>query len=260
MKIVVCIKRVPDPEAPPTQFRIDDQGQHLVPAKSVPRLTSTYDESALEAALRLREQSGGTVTLLSAAAEDVTEWLAEAMATGADSAVLVRSADLADADGLRTAAALAAAIRRLGNVDLVLCGRQASDTDGGIVGPALAELLDLPSATIVRKVEEQDGALRVQRALEDGYEVLEVRPPALLTITSELLQIRYATMANIMAASMKEVTVWDAAALDLPPATPLVTQRRLLLPQGRTECRYPEGDPQEAARALAQALRAGGVV
>lgn len=260
MNIAVCVKRVPDPEAPATLFRVDEHGHHLVAARSVPRLTSTYDESALEAALLLREQHGGKVTLLSVAGDDVTEWLLETMATGADDAVLVQDAQLANADGFQTATALAAAIRKVGDVDLVLCGRQASDTDAGIVGPALAEMLDLPSATVVRKVEQRDGALRVERALEDGYEVLEVRPPAVLTITSELLHLRYATMANIMAAGMKVATVWNGSDLGLRPSAPMVKQRRLAQPQSRTECRFPEGDSlEEAARSLAQALRASGV-
>lgn len=261
MNIVVCVKRVPDPEAPATLFKVDEAAGKLIAARSVPRLTSTYDESAIEAALQLRDKHGGKITLLSLAGEDVTEWLQEAMATGADEAVLVQDAQLANADGFAIAEVLAAAIRKLGPFDLVVCGRQASDTDAGVVGPALAELLGLPSACVVRKVELVDGALHVERAIEDGYEVLEIQPPALLTCTSELLQLRYATMANIMAASMKDVTVWKAADLGLQAPAGRVQQRRLYQPQQRTECQLIEGDSaEEIARKLAQALRAQGVI
>jgi electron transfer flavoprotein beta subunit len=261
MNIIVCVKRVPDPEAPASLFTVDASGQRLVPARSVPRLTSTYDESAIEAALQLRDAHGGKITLLSLAGEDVTEWLQETMASGADDAVLVQDPGLADGDGFVTAHVLAAAIGKIGTFDLVLCGRQASDTDAGIVGPALAELLGVPSAATVRKVEQRNRVLRVERSVEDGYEVLELRPPALLTITSELLQLRYATMANIMAASMKEVTVWNAADLDLQPPASRVMQRRLYQPVERRECQLIEGDtPEDQARALAHALRAKGVI
>ncbi len=261
MNIIVCVKRVPDPEAPASQYRVDEAGQRFVPARSVPLLTSTYDESALEAALQLKDQHGGTVTLLSLNAEDVTEWLQETLATGADEAVLVQDAGLAAGDSFAAAEVLAAAIRKIGDYDLVLCGRQASDTDAGITGPALAEHLGLPSASVVRKVSFEDGKLRVERAIEDGYEVLEMETPALLTITSELYQLRYATMPNIMAASMKEITTWSAADLGLSDVASRIRQARLFQPEERTECELIEAEsPEDAARLLAQALRARGII
>ena len=261
MQVVVLVKRVPDPDAPASLFRVDDAGQRLVPARSVPWLTSTYDESALEAALQLKKQHGATVTLLSLAADDVTEWLQETLATGADEAVLVQDAALASGDSFATAAVLAAALRKLGDVDLVLCGRQASDTDAGIVGPALAEHLGLPSATVVRKVELAGDALRIERAVEDGYEVLEMALPALLTVTSEHYPLRYATMPNIMAASVKEIPVWTAADLGLEPAASRISQRRLYQPEARVECELITADsPEQTATQLVRALRARGLI
>ena len=123
MNIVVCVKRVPDPEAPTSLFRVDAAGERLVAAPSVRRLTSPYDESALEAALQLRDQHGGKVTLLSLAAEDVREWLQEALATGADEAILVQDRELASGDGFATASVLVSALRKIGAYDLVLCVR-----------------------------------------------------------------------------------------------------------------------------------------
>lgn len=261
MNIVVCVKRVPDPEAPATLYKLDAAAGRLVPARSVPWLTSTYDESALEAALQLKDAVGGQVTLLSVAADDVTEWLQEVLATGADEAVLVQDEALAAGDDFAVAATLAAAVRKLDDVDLVLCGRQASDTDAGIVGPALAEYLGMPSVAVARKVKQGDGGLRVERALDDGYEVLAIEPPAVLAITSELYQLRYATMPNIMAASMKDVTVWSAADLGLAAPARLIDQQRLYQPEARVACELISADTDEdAARLLAQALRARGVI
>lgn len=261
MNIVVCVKRVPDPEAPASLYKVDEASQRLVPARSVPWLTSTYDESALEAALQLKDAHGGTVTLLSLAADDVTEWLQEVLATGADEAVLVQDAALAAGDGFAVATTLAAAIRKLGPVDLVLCGRQASDTDAGIVGPALAELLGLPSVAVARRIALENGTLRVERALDDGYEVLAVEPPAVLAVTSELYQLRYATMPNIMAASMKEIPIWTASDLGLSPPPTRVAPQRLYQPEARVACEVIQADTEEeAARLLAQALRARGVL
>lgn len=261
MDIIVCVKRVPDPEAPATLYKIDEAGGRLVPARSVPLLTSTYDESALEAALQLRDKHGGKITLLSLSGEDVTEWLQETMATGADEAVLIQDRGLAGGDGFATAQALRAAIKKIGAFDLVLCGRQASDTDAGIVGPSLAELLSVPSATVVRKVELEEGQLIVERATEHGYDRLSISPPALLTITSELYQLRYATMQNIMAASMRDVPVWSKDDLGIAVPAPRVRQRRLYAPQQRGECQViAADDPKDAARQLAQALRAQGVI
>lgn len=261
MHIVVLVKRVPDPEAPASLFRVDDAGQHFVPARSVPWLTSTYDESALEAALQLKDQHAATVTLLSLAPDDVTEWLQETLATGADEAILVHDAALACGDSFVTAEVLAAALRKLDGVDLVLCGRQASDTDAGIVGPALAEHLGWPSATVVRKVELQGDRLRVERAVVDGYEVLEMALPALLTITSEQYPLRYATMPNIMAASMKGIPVWTAADLGLAAPAARIAQRRLYQPEARVACELVTADtPEEAAAQLARALRARGLI
>lgn len=261
MKIVVCVKRVPDPEAPPTLYRVDPGGQRLVPARSVPWLTSTYDESALEAALQLRDKAGGSITLLTVDAQDVTEWLQETMATGADEAVLVQDSRLAGGDGFATAEVLARAIRKLGQPDVILCGRQASDTDAGIVGPALAEHLGLPSVTVVRKVEVQDSRLLVERVIEDGFERLELSMPALLTVTSEYYRLRYATMQNILAASMKQVVVWSGADLGLEGAASRVRQRRLYQPEERNDCELiAADDPREAARQLAEALRARGLL
>jgi len=261
MKMVVCVKRVPDPEAPPSLYKVDPGGQRLVPARSVPWLTSTYDESALEAALQLRDEAGGTVTLLTLDGQDVTEWLQETMATGADEAILVQDAGLAGGDSFATAEVLARAIRKLGEPDLILCGRQASDTDAGVVGPALAEHLGLPSVAVVRRVQVQDGRLVVERVIEDGFERLELSMPALLTVTSECYRLRYATMQNILAASMKEVVVWSAADLGLEAVASRVQQRRLYQPEERRECQIiAADDPKEAARQLAEVLRVRGLI
>ncbi len=261
MNIVVCLKRVPDPEAPPSQFSVDATAQKLVPARSVPMLTSPYDESAVEAALQLREKHGGKITLLSLSGDDVCEWLQDALATGSDEAILVRDPELASGDGISTAEVLAAAAKKIGDYDLIICGRQAADTDAGVVGPAMAEFLGLPSASVVRRINVEGGALQLERVIEDGYEVLEMQLPAVLTITSEIYQLRYATLSNIMDASMKEVAVWSNADLDLDKAIPRTGQKRMYIPEANNECQMVEADSlEEAGVALAHNLRARGLI
>src|SRR4051794_9546274 len=126
MNIIVCVKRVPDPEAPASLYRVDEAGQRFVPARSVPMLTSTYDESALEAALQLKDQHGGTITLLSLNAEDVSEWMQETLATGADDAILVQDPALAGGGSFAAAAGVPAPGGQKGGHDLILFGGPAS--------------------------------------------------------------------------------------------------------------------------------------
>src|ERR671938_1074652 len=139
MDIVVTVKQVPDPDIPPTHFKIDEAAKRVVPPAGVSPVMNGYDAHALEAALRLKEQLGGKVTVVSLGPDSARDALKRAIAMGADAAVHVNDPALVDADSLLTARALAAAIAKLGHVDLILSGRQASDTDGGQVHLELAE-------------------------------------------------------------------------------------------------------------------------
>jgi electron transfer flavoprotein beta subunit len=131
MDIVVTVKQVPDPDIPPTHFKVDEAAKKVIPPAGVSPVMNGYDAHALEAALRLKEQLGGKVTVISLGPDSARDTLKRAIAMGADAAIHVNDPALNDADSTTTARALASAIKKLDHVDLVLCGRQASDTDGG---------------------------------------------------------------------------------------------------------------------------------
>jgi electron transfer flavoprotein beta subunit len=260
MNIVVLVKQVPDPEAPSSTFKVENN--RVVPPANVAPVISTYDESALEAAFRLREASGGKVTAISlGTGPKIRDSLKQALAMGADEAYHVKDPALEDPDAFTTATALAAAVRKVGEYDLVLAGRQASDWDAGQVGPGVAELLGVPCVTIVRTIQPQDGKLRVERVVEDGVDIYEVPLPALLTCTSEMLAPRYPTLKGIMAAGRKPIPEWTLADLGLGadavgPAAHRSHLERLFIPVQGGECEFIEGENVgEAAEKLALRLR-----
>jgi electron transfer flavoprotein beta subunit len=257
MNVVVCIKQVPDPDIPPSHFRIDAAARKVVPPPGVAPVMNGYDANALEAALQLKEQHGGTVTALSLGPDAARDTLKRAIAMGADAAVLVNDPALLDGDAWLTAAALARALHKLGGVDLVLCGRQASDTDGGQVGLGLAELLELPAVAPVQKIDVAgDGTLRVERLAEDGYEVIEVRLPALLAVSSEIGAPRYPPLRGIMAAGRAQIPVWTAGDLGLAGPEPKIELRRLYVETREAHVELIEADsPAEAGAKLADKLR-----
>lgn len=266
MRIIVCVKQVADPEAPPGSFTPDPEGRRVVVRRGVSQVLSTYDENAIEAALRIKDTNGATVTLLSMGPSQWQDFLQEAMGTGADEAFLVSDPAFDGADSFATAYVLARGIRKLGQYDLVICGRQSADTDAGIAGPAIAEHLGVPCVTIARSIEASDGTARVERFLEEGYEVLETPLPALVTVTSEALPLRYATMDTIMAATERDVPVLGAADIDLDPdelkkAGTLVRLVKLEAPPAGGECQIVEGKNEaEKAANLAVVLRSEKII
>src|SRR5215467_15978546 len=154
MDIVVTVKQVPDPDIPPTHFKIDETANKVVPPAGVSPVMNGYDAHALEAALRLKEQLGGKVTVVSLGGDSARDSLKRAIAMGADAAVHINDPALNEAESATTARALAAAIKKLDHVDLVLSGRQASDTDGGQVHLGIATLLGLPAVSPIQKIDE----------------------------------------------------------------------------------------------------------
>jgi electron transfer flavoprotein beta subunit len=258
MNIVVTVKQVPDPDIPPNHFRVDEAANAVVPPQGVAPVMNGYDANALEAALRLKERHGGQVTVVTLGGAEARDTLKRALAMGADAAVLVDDPALRDGDSFTTATALAKAIEKIGEYDLILCGRQASDTDAGQVALGIGELLRLPAISPVIKIEVADGGARVDRMAEDGHQVVEVPLPALLAVSSEIGEPRYPPLRGIMAAGRAQIPVWSAADLGLDPAAagPRARLRRLYVERGETQCELIEADsPAEAGAALAQRLR-----
>ncbi|MCD3209725.1 electron transfer flavoprotein subunit beta/FixA family protein, partial [Clostridium botulinum C] len=168
-------------------------------------------------ALRIKDEKGATVTVISMGPPQAEAALREAMAMGADDAILISDRAFAGADTLATSHALAGALKKL-DYDIIFAGRQAIDGDTAQVGPEIAEHLQLPQITYVEKVDVEGDKLTVRRALENGYEVLEVETPCLLTAIKELNEPRYMDMRNVFGLFEREVKVWSADDIDVDKA------------------------------------------
>ena len=214
MKIIVCVKQVPDT----TEVRIDPV-THTMVREGVPSILNPEDGNALEEALRLRDSCPDTrVTVLTMGPPQAQAVLRECLAMGADEAVLLTDRAFAGADTWATANAIASAIRALGGADLVLVGRQAIDGDTAQVGPQIAERLGLPQVTYVQRLTAvQPGLLQVERQLEQVYEVLEVHTPALLSAVKALNTPRCLSVLGICLAYEKEIRVLSVQDLDITP-------------------------------------------
>ena len=187
-----------------------------------------YDANALEAALRLKDQLGGKVTVVSLGPDSARDTLKRAIAMGADAAIHINDPALNDADSTTTALALGAAIKTLDHVDLILSGRQASDTDGGQVHLGVARHLGLPAVSPIQKIEEASAeSIIAERIVEDGYQRLKIKLPALLGVSSEMNEPRYPPLKGIMAAGRAQIPVLTAADLGLADSSPKVQLRRL---------------------------------
>lgn len=207
MKIIVCIKQVPDT----TNVRINPETNTLV-REGVQSIINPFDVYAIEESIRLKEKHGGAVTALTMGPPQAAEALREAIGLGADNAFLVSDRAFAGADTLATAFALACAIRHLGGADIILMGRQAIDGDTGQVGPGVAENLDISHITDIRKIEEiVDGRIVVERLLEEGYARIAARLPVVLTVVKEINTPRLPSLKGKLAAKKAEIPVLKAA-------------------------------------------------
>ena len=244
MDVIVCVKRVPDTE---TRIRIGEGGTAIDPA-GVKFIMSPYDEFAVEAALRTKEGTGaGEVTLVTLGADASQETLRAGLAMGADKAVLLQGET--STDGLATARALAAELQG-SEAPLVLFGVKAADDDQQQVGPMTAVLLDRPCVTGVASFELKDGSVTCHREVEGGVEVVDVRLPAVLTITKGTYEPRYASLKGIMAAKKKPLEQKAAAG-----APGRITMERLEYPPERAAGKI-VGEGPDAAPELVRLLRA----
>jgi len=207
VKIIVCIKQVPDT----TNVRINPETNTLV-REGVQSIINPFDVYAIEEGIRLKEKHGGTVTVITMGPPQAAEALRESISLGADAVYLVSDRAFAGADTLATAYALACAVRHLGGADVILMGRQAIDGDTGQVGPGVAENLDISHITDIRKIEEiADGRIVVERLLEEGYARIATRLPVILTVVKEINTPRLPSLKGKLAAKKAEVPVLKAA-------------------------------------------------
>ena len=261
MHIAVCIKQIPSPEAAFSMFRIDEHAKKVVPVAGVPLVMSPFDEQAVEAALRVREAAGGAkITAVSIGPDSARNALKHALAMGADEAVLLDDPLLEDAGPEATAYALTRLVTSLGEVDLVLTGRQAADSDAGVVGCGIAELLRVPVVTFASHLEVNGPTARVTRVLGDGTETVEVDLPAVVTVSNEIGAARAPSLRETMRAARKPLAVRTAADVKIEADTiaslqALRTRERVFVPVKESRCEFVDGEDETAtARALAERL------
>jgi electron transfer flavoprotein alpha/beta subunit len=258
MKIIVCIKQVPDTN----EVRIDPVKGTLI-REGVPSIINPDDRNALEEALKIKDELEDVkVTVLSMGPPQAEVALVEAIAMGADEAVLLSDRAFAGSDTWATSTALAAGIKALGDFDIIFCGRQAIDGDTAQVGPQIAEHLSIPQITYVEDLKIEGGKVKAKRALEDGYFVVEAELPVLITAIKELNEPRYPSIKGIYQGfkgdrikilSAKDVEAdEDNIGLDGSP-----TQvNKSFTPPGRGgESEIIEGSPKEQARQLIVRLK-----
>ena len=206
MNIVVCIKQVPGT----TQVRINPETGTLI-RDGVEAVVNPFDEYAIEEALRIREKAGGVVKVITMGPPQAEIALRSTIAMGVDEGILITDMKFAGSDTWATSYTLSCAIKSLENTDLIICGKQAIDGDTAQVGPGVAEMLDIPFVAWVRKVEEITGStIRVERMMEEGYDIVEMPLPCLITVVKEINTPRMASLKGKMRSKKAEITKLDA--------------------------------------------------
>ncbi len=213
MRIVVPIKQVPETNA----VRMDEETGTMI-REGVEAIINPLDLYAIEIAIRLREEHGGEIVVVSMGPPKAITALREAIAMGCDSAVLISDRAFAGSDTWATSYVLAGAIKRIGGYDLIICGERATDGDTGQVGPGIASFLDLPVATYIGRIDDVGPkSCRVHRMVEDGYEILDVDLPAVLTVVKEVANPRLPTLRGKQKARKMEIPTWTSGDLAVEP-------------------------------------------
>ena len=261
MHIYVCIKEIQDPEIASSVFRVDENKKEVIPVPGLPLVTSPFDEQAIEAALRIRDKMPDTkITLVSLGAMTAQSAIKRGLSMGADDGILVSDTALEAIGGHGTAHVLAEVIKKAGDFNLILTGRQAADWDAGVVGCGIAELLGVPVVTFAKAVRIENDRAVVERVLDDGFETVEAALPCVVTISNELGEPRKASLRETMRAAKKPLAVWTAATLGvagdaLAEAADRQRRERLFVPAKDIQCEYFGGaSANEIARELAARL------
>ena len=261
MNVVVCLKQVPGT----TQVKIDPQTNTLI-RQGIENIINPFDTYAIEEGVRLRERTGGKVTAISMGPPQAETALREAISLGADEGILLSDPAFAGADTWATSYTISAALRKLGQYDLVICGRQTLDGDTGQVGPQLAEMLALPFIAYVSQIEEiADGSLRVQRMVEDGYEVVESPLPAVITVVKEINTPRLPSLRGIARSKSATIPVWGAKELNTDPgrvglAGSFTQVIRIFSPQRVCQGEIFQGEAKEQVDCLVNRLKDDGFI
>jgi electron transfer flavoprotein beta subunit len=254
VNVVVCVKQTPDTAA---TLSVRDGKASWGDA---PLVLNPWDEYAVEQALRTKESHGGKVTALSMGPPEAREALKQSLAMGCDEAVLVTDPALAEADSLVTSAALAAALRKIGEVDIAFFGKQAVDTDTGVTAAQVARRLGWPSLTLTAAISSLDPSQRsitVERTMEESRQTVRAGLPAVVSVVKEINEPRYPSFMGIRRASKAEIPVWSASDIGLTPVpAPVLTWPEMIAPpKVEVSCEFIEGaTPQEIAARLVAKL------
>lgn len=260
MKIVVCIKQVPDT----MDVKIDPVTKNL-DRSNIKGVINPFDKNAIEEAVSIKEKHGGEVTVITMGPPQTIEALREALAMGCDNAILLSSRELGGADTLATGYTLSKAIEKIGDVDIVFFGSHAVDADTGQTGPIVAEMLGLRQITFVSEVEIDNDYVFASRLLEDGIEKVKVKLPVVMTATKELNKPRYATPIKIMRAVKKEIPTWtyedlgcEINRIGIKGSPTIVTD--IFEPEVNREVVMLEGSPEEIVQELLSKLTAQNIL
>jgi len=255
LNIIVCIKQVPDT----AEVRINPETGTLI-REGVPSIINPYDMHALEAGLQIREKAGGQVTVLTMGPPQAESALRDAVSMGVDNTVLLTDKAFAGSDTWATSYTLSKAIEKIG-ADIIVCGKQAIDGDTAQVGPEVAEFLNIPHISYVRKIEDiTNNSIRVQRLMDEGYDIVESSLPILLTVVRELNTPRLPSLKGKMAAKKAEIKKWgsldiqaDENNLGLKGSPTRV--KNIFAPEARSGRKLFQGTPEEQVDALVDELK-----
>jgi electron transfer flavoprotein beta subunit len=261
MHIIVSIKQVPNT----TNVQIDPQTNTLK-REGVESIINPFDEYAIEEAIRLKERFGGKTTVITMGPPQAEAILRDAIARGIDNAILVSDRAFAGADTWATSYTLASAIKAIGDCDLIICGKQATDGDTAQVGPGIAEMLDIPHIAYVKKIQDvKDNVLRVERMMEDGYDIIESPLPALITVVKDINTPRMPSLKGMMASKRAQIPHWTAQQINAEKnnigLTGSPTQvMKIFSPPARPGGEKLDGSPEEVAAKLVEKLRQAQII
>jgi len=249
LKIVVCVKQVPDTAA---KVAVDNG---KVGWGDAPLVINPWDEYAVEAALQMKESQGGTVTAVTIGGPSTADALKHALAMGCDDAILINDPALEVLDTQSAARVLAAAVKKIDAADLVYFGKEAVDGNSGLVASQTARLLGFASMTLASIVKFENGTLRVERATEEGRQVVTSKPPAVLSIAKDFGEPRYPSFMGIRKASKAVIPTWTLSDLGISAPAAVVSTLEILNPPSReVNCEIFSGTPSEAAEKLVEKI------
>ena len=258
LRIIVCAKEIPDPEAPLSEVSVDAEKMEVI--VDAPQVISPFDENALEAALRITEEMDAKITVLSMGKKVSDTVLRKSLAAGADELILLQDDAFEKLDSHSTAVALAGAIRKIGEYDLVLTGRQAGDWDSGQVGLILGEMLAVPCISLARDIRVEDGSVVVKKSIPEGYEQVKAKMPALITVSNEVGELRYISRTKMLKMLRGAGSIPSWSNQDLGVTQEALEKMGIVAlsspPDMGRDCQFIEGTPDELAEKLAAVFKA----